>query len=237
MEEDAGRVHRDSAIPIALDEELIGVHDTELRRNLLHIIQAGLHHPEAQPDRRTGRGQPLDRPRGRSERRLVGHERLGEQHRPQRHRPMGRRRHCLEDPGPCRRAWAPAACSPTTSTRPWSFPRAPCASTRPEAQANGTLRTWDLSDLSRMQFWRFPPPAQADAPDWVAPFLDVDADWTAWPRAKRTPPAAPAPEGHPFDPEAVDRLRPGDGFHFGLEAPDRPSIRGQHCPWPGSADA
>ena len=34
-------VCRDSAIPIALDEELIGVHETELRRNLLHIIQPG----------------------------------------------------------------------------------------------------------------------------------------------------------------------------------------------------
>ena len=29
----------DSAIPIALDEELIGVHDTTLRRNMLHVIQ------------------------------------------------------------------------------------------------------------------------------------------------------------------------------------------------------
>ena len=29
----------DSAIPIALDEELIGVHDTALRRNLLHLVQ------------------------------------------------------------------------------------------------------------------------------------------------------------------------------------------------------
>ncbi len=29
----------DSAIPIALDEELIGVNDTTLRRNLLHVIQ------------------------------------------------------------------------------------------------------------------------------------------------------------------------------------------------------
>jgi len=29
----------DSAIPIALDEELIGVHDTTLRRNMMHVIQ------------------------------------------------------------------------------------------------------------------------------------------------------------------------------------------------------
>ena len=53
-------------IPIALDEELIGVHDTAPKAQPPPPGQTGLRHLEAQPDRRFRRGQPLDRPRRRS---------------------------------------------------------------------------------------------------------------------------------------------------------------------------
>ncbi len=69
--------------------------------------------------------------------------------------------------------------------------------------------------------WRFPGPT-ADAPEWVQPFLELDAEWTEGRARGHTSGSTGEPKAIAFDPEAVIASARATAVHFGLEGVDRP---------------
>ena len=68
--------------------------------------------------------------------------------------------------------------------------------------------------------WRFPGP-MADAPEWVQPFLALDAEWTEGRARGYTSGSTGEPKAIDFDPEAVIASARATAAHFGLEGSDR----------------
>ena len=66
-------------------------------------------------------------------------------------------------------------------------------------------------------FWRFPQAAAAgEAPDWVQPFLTLDAEWQAGRATGHTSGSTGAPKAFHFDPDAVRASAQATAAHFGL---------------------
>jgi len=70
-------------------------------------------------------------------------------------------------------------------------------------------------------FWRFPGPTD-NAPEWVQPFLDADADWTQGRARAHTSGSTGEPKAIDFDLEAVIASAQATAAHFGLDGSDRP---------------
>ena len=66
-------------------------------------------------------------------------------------------------------------------------------------------------------FWRFPQTAAAgEAPDWVHPFLTLDAEWQAGRATGHTSGSTGEPKAFRFDPDAVRASARATAAHFGL---------------------
>ena len=164
MEKDAGRVHWLGHPDCPRREELIGVHDTDLRRNLLHIIQAALHHPQAQPHRRLVEANHwIDLAAeveagwwATSAWRATSANAIAQ----------WAADAVAEKTAPCHRDLGRAACSPTTS-RPLVWRRHPAHGPAPRRRPTARSAPGTSATFSDDGDWRFP--GRRRTPDWVQP--------------------------------------------------------------------